>query len=133
MEWAATHVDELLLDWELASTRKPLNRIDPLRQTARVMLRVRTVTPLSGRSVRLTLTDGSVVVRDLTDLLNGPVFEPTAADDALFRRVHAQDGTVVWPGDVDIAPETLIWDGPDPKPAEVRRPAASLRPQIPRY
>ncbi len=61
------------------------------------------------------------------------MFEPIAADGAIFRRVRAQDGTVVWPGDVDIAPETLIRDGPDPKPAEVRRPAASLRPQIPRY
>ena len=97
------------------------------------MLRVRAVTPLSGRSVRLTLTDGSVVVRDLTDLLDGPVFEPIAADDAMFRRVRALDGTVVWPGDVDIAPETLIWDGPDPKPSDPRRPAVSLRPQIPRY
>ncbi len=97
------------------------------------MLRVRAVTPLPGRSVRLTLTDGSVVVRDLTDLLDGPVFEPIAADDAMFRRVRAHDGTVVWPGDVDIAPETLIWDGPEPKLADDRRPAASLRPQIPRY
>lgn len=31
MEWAVTHVDELQLDWELASTRRPLNRIEPLR------------------------------------------------------------------------------------------------------
>ncbi len=97
------------------------------------MLRVRAVTPLPGRSVRLTLTDGSMVVRDLTDLLDGPVFDPIATDDAIFRRVRAHDGTVVWPGDVDIAPETLIWDGPDPKLADDRRPATSLRPQIPRY
>ena len=31
------------------------------------------VEPLSGRSVRLTLTGGSVIVRDLGDLLNGRV------------------------------------------------------------
>ena len=96
------------------------------------MLRVRAVSRLARRSVRLTLTDGSVVVRDLTDLLNGPVFEQIAADDALFRRVRALDGTLVWPGDVDLAPETLIWDGPDPKPTDGRRPASVLRPQIPR-
>ncbi len=53
--------------------------------------------PLPVRSVRLTLTDGSVVVRDLTDLFDGPVFEPIATDDAIFRRVRAHDGTVVWP------------------------------------
>ena len=96
------------------------------------MLRIRAVEALPGRSVRLTLTDGSVVERDLTDLLDGPVFASIAADDTEFRRVHAVDGTLVWPGDVDIAPETLIWDGPDPGPAETRRPAPSLRPHIPR-
>ena len=31
MEWTAIHVDELLADWELASTGKPLRRIAPLR------------------------------------------------------------------------------------------------------
>ncbi len=77
------------------------------------MLRVRAVTPLEGRSVRLTLSDGTDVERDLTDLLDGPVFVGIAAEDAVFRRVRAIDGTLVWPGDVDIAPETLIWDGPD--------------------
>ncbi len=74
------------------------------------MLRVRAVTPLEGRSVRLTLSDGTDVERDLTDLLEGPMFDRIAAEDAMFRRVRAIDGTLVWPGDVDIAPETLIWD-----------------------
>jgi len=31
IEWAAQHQDELLADWELASTRQPLRRIEPLR------------------------------------------------------------------------------------------------------
>jgi len=31
IEWAAQHQDELLLDWELASTRQGLRRIEPLR------------------------------------------------------------------------------------------------------
>ena len=75
------------------------------------MLRVRAVSPLEGRSVRLTLTDGSEVERDLTDLLHGQVFELIAADDAVFRRVRALHGTIVWPGDVDIAPRNthLEW------------------------
>lgn len=30
MEWAAQHQGELLVDWELASTRQPLRRIAPL-------------------------------------------------------------------------------------------------------
>jgi hypothetical protein len=97
------------------------------------MLRVRAVSPLAGRSVRLTLTDGTVVDRDLTDLLDGPVFERIASDDTVFRRVRALDGTIVWPGDVDIAPETLIWDGPTPADEATRRPEAILRPQPPRH
>ena len=44
------------------------------------MLRVRAVTPLEGRSVRLTLSDGTDVERDLTDLLDGPVFDRIAGD-----------------------------------------------------
>jgi Protein of unknown function (DUF2442). len=55
-------------------------------------LRVRAVTPLEGRSVRLTLSDGSDVERDLTDLLDGPVFVRIAAEDAVLRRVRAIDG-----------------------------------------
>ena len=30
IEWAAQHGDELLKDWELASTRQQLRRIEPL-------------------------------------------------------------------------------------------------------
>ena len=95
------------------------------------MLRVRAVTPLEGRSVRLTLSDGTYVERDLTDLLVGPVFGRIAAEDAVFRRVRAIDGTIVWPGDVDIAPETLIWNGPTPADEATRRPERFLRPRSP--
>jgi len=94
------------------------------------MLEIEDVEPLEGRSVRLTLSDGSVIERDLTDLLVGPVFELLADDDA-FRQVYAADGTIVWPGNVDIAPETVIWDGPYPKDEFSRRPALFLRPRRP--
>lgn len=96
------------------------------------MLEIQAVKPLIGRVVRLTLSDGTVVERDLTDLLVGPVFEPIVASDDLFRRVDVDYGTLVWPGDVDIAPETLIWDGPYPRDEATRRPEAFLRPRRPR-
>jgi Protein of unknown function (DUF2442). len=97
------------------------------------MLRILEVHPLKGRLVELTLTDGSVVERDLSALLDGVgVFERISFDDAAFREVYVDYGTLAWPGEVDIAPETLIWDGPDPKD-EAQRPAPFLQPHRPRY
>jgi len=95
------------------------------------MLEIRDVVPLDGRTVRLTLSDGEVVIRDLSDLLRGPLFDSIASDDATFRRVAVDYGTLVWPGDVDIAPETLIWDGPSPADEGIRRPEPFLRPRSP--
>src|SRR5258708_5139248 len=95
------------------------------------MLRISGVQPLGGRRVQLTLTDGSIVERDLGSLLDGAgVFAQISRDDAAFRRVYVDGGTLAWPGDLDIAPETLIWDGPDPNQPSVR-PATFLRPQRP--
>jgi len=107
---------------------------DPRQPVVRsAQLEVNAVEPLEGRLVRLTLSDGSVVQRDLTDLLaGGGVFAPIAADDFVFRRVSVDYGSIVWPGDVDIAPETLIWDGPTPADEATRRPERFLRPQPPR-
>jgi hypothetical protein len=95
------------------------------------MIEIAAVEPLDGRAVRLTLSSGEVVVRDLGDLLHGPLFEPIAADESLFRQVRVDYGTLVWPGAIDIAPETLIWDGPAPADESTRRPAPFLRPRQP--
>lgn len=97
------------------------------------MLEIVAVEPLEGRSVRLTLSDGSVVDRDLRDLLDGGgVFARISSDDAAFREVSVDYGTLVWPGKVDVAPETVIWDGPYPPDGVDRRPEPSLRPKRPR-
>ena len=95
------------------------------------MIEVRRAKPLQGRTLCLTLTDGSVVERDISDLLSGPVFERLASDDEYFQRVRVRYGTVAWPGNVDIAPETLIWDGPTPEEETIRRPEPFLRPHRP--
>lgn len=96
------------------------------------MLEVKAVELLEGRTVRLVLSDGTIVERVLTDLLaRGGVFASIAGDDSAFRRVTVDYGTIVWPGDIDIAPETLIWDGPYPVDESIRRPEPFLRPQRP--
>jgi hypothetical protein len=95
------------------------------------MLRIRSATVLRDRILSLTLTDGTVVERDVEDLLWGPVFDRIRVDDAAFGRARARYGTVTWPGNVDIAPETLIWDGPDPDDDYDRRPEPFLRPRSP--
>ena len=77
------------------------------------MLRIAKVRPLDRRRVRLTLTDGSVVERDLSALLDGVgVFERITSDERAFRQVYVEGGTIAWPGEVDIAPETIIWEYP---------------------
>ncbi len=93
------------------------------------MLRIRSVQPLDGHCVHLTLTDGSVVDRDIADLLRGPVFEPIRSDEARFRRVGVRRGTIIWPGGIDIDPDVLIWGGP--APAAGHTPPPTLKVAIP--
>jgi len=78
------------------------------------MLRIRSVEVSDDYWLRLGLSDGTTVERNVRELLRGPVFEGLRTDYAEFRRARARNGTVVWPHDLDLAPETLIWDGPDP-------------------
>jgi hypothetical protein len=96
------------------------------------MLRIARVQPLSGRSVSLTLTDGTVVERDLQDLLRlGGVFTPIDGSDAVFRRVRVRHGTLVWPGDIDLDPDVLIWGGAPPPDGSSRRPPHRSRVAVP--
>ena len=79
------------------------------------MLDIVAVEPLPGRCLRLTLSNGQVVERDISDLIWGPVFERIAASDEAFAEVVVDGGTAAWPADgADLAPETLIWNGPYP-------------------
>ncbi len=87
------------------------------------MLTIRSVETLDDYWLRLTLSDRTTIERQVGDLLRGPVFEPLRTDYAEFRRARARHGTVEWPGDLDLAPETLIWDGPAPRDASGPPPA----------
>ena len=57
----------------------------------------------------MPIADGLAADVDLSYLLDyGGVFEPLR-DPAYFRqlRAHPEAGTIVWPNEADIAPETL--------------------------
>lgn len=65
--------------------------------------------PLDGYTVHVRFEDGTAADVDLSYLLDhGGVFEPVR-DVAFFRQLRAdpEAGTIVWPNDADIAPETL--------------------------
>jgi hypothetical protein len=65
--------------------------------------------PLDGYVVHVRFEDGTAADVDLSYLLDYGVFEPLR-DPAYFARPRAdtEAGTIVWPNDADIAPETLF-------------------------
>ena len=91
------------------------------------LLRIREVLPVEGFRVRFTLTDGSIVERDITDLLMGPMFETLCKDSVAFRQVKVESGTVVWPSGADLCPDVLIWGGPPPKSSAVPPQSLTLK------
>lgn len=65
--------------------------------------------PQEDYTVRVRFEDGTAADVDLSYLLDyGGVFEPLR-DAGYFRQLRAdpEAGTIVWPNDADIAPETL--------------------------
>ena len=65
--------------------------------------------PLDGYVVHVGFEDGTTADVDVSYLADyGGVFEPLG-DLECFRRLRAdpEAGTIVWPNDADIAPETL--------------------------
>ena len=91
------------------------------------LLRISAVLPGEEFQVRLTLTDGSVVVRDLSGLLQGPMFQSIREDVTLFRAVSIENGTLAWPNGADLCPDVVIWGGLPP--AQAIHPAQTLAPR----
>jgi hypothetical protein len=82
------------------------------------LLRIRKAEPLQDFRLRLTLTDGSTIERDISRLLVGPVFDKIRKERSLFDQVRVESGTVVWPNGADLCPDVLIWRGPPPEEKE---------------
>lgn len=78
------------------------------------LVRITAAVPLEGRRVKLALTDGRELERDLSDLLVGPIFEQVRQDRSMFERVHVEQGALAWPNGADLCPDMVIWNGPPP-------------------
>ncbi len=65
--------------------------------------------PLTDHMLELRYADGSQRLFDMKPLLG---MKPwlRLQSPALFNQVRVAYGTVVWPGEIDIAPETLWLD-----------------------
>ena len=74
------------------------------------MLEIAKAKPLEGYRLRLTLTTGTVIERDLSRYVKeAPGVLRKLRDRKFFDRVRAANGTVEWPGQVDLCPDALIW------------------------
>lgn len=71
--------------------------------------RVVEVTPNDNYTLTLRFANGEVGIYDCKPLLNFGVFVELN-DLAYFKRVRPFNGTVVWPHEQDIDPDTLYLD-----------------------
>jgi hypothetical protein len=81
------------------------------------LVRIIEARPLEDHRVRLTLSNGLTMERDIGPLLRGPVFAEIRSDEARFREMRVEGGTLVWPGGADLCPDVLIWGGLPPADA----------------
>jgi hypothetical protein len=68
--------------------------------------RVRAVTPLEDYRLRLEFTNDEIGIYDCTPLLDRGVFQELK-DVRYFNQVRVHLGSVEWPHEQDICPDTL--------------------------
>jgi hypothetical protein len=77
--------------------------------------RVRDVVPTDDHKLEITFTNGEVGVFDCAHLLDFGVFREFQ-DIRYFRLARVEGGTVVWPHEQDICPDTLYEDSQRSEP-----------------
>lgn len=82
--------------------------------------RVTAVFPLTGHRLRLRFQNGEERLFDCRPLLGPGVFRELS-DVAYFRRVRVCGGTVCWPHEQDICPDTLYMDSAPVTPRKTTR------------
>lgn len=71
--------------------------------------RITEVTPTKNFKLKLVFNNGEKGLYDCSELLNFGVFKELQ-DRNYFNQVKVLDGTVVWPHEQDICPDTLYLD-----------------------
>ena len=94
--------------------------------------RVKEVTPVDNYCLLLTFTNGEQGVYDCSPLLDFGVFRELKTP-AYFRQVQVAHGSVAWPHEQDICPDTLYEDScrgntQPPKQAPMRHAAEAHTP-----
>ncbi len=75
--------------------------------------RVKAVIPRDDYKLEITFTSGEVGIFDCAPLLSFGVFQELQ-DVRYFKQVRAEGGTIVWPHEQDICPDTLYEDSTKP-------------------
>lgn len=89
--------------------------------------RVKSVKAMPEYQLKLVFTNGESGVYDCRPLLGFGVFQELK-DETYFRQAHASGGTVVWPHEQDICPDTLYVDSvKSPKIQKKHRKPASIK------
>lgn len=71
--------------------------------------RIIEVVPADDYKLKLTFTNGEQGIYDCSSLLDFGVFKELG-DKNYFKQAKVLDGTVVWPHEQDICPDTLYLD-----------------------
>lgn len=78
------------------------------------LITVKSVRPLPDYRLSLRFIDDERRTFDMTPLLSMPCYKPLQ-DPQTFAAVYLEDGIPTWlDGEVDIAPETLYFQGTNP-------------------
>ena len=70
------------------------------------LLDVLSVQALPGYQLKLVFENGECRVFDMSSLMDKKPFNRLKVSNSFFG-AHVDYGTVVWPGNIDIAPDTL--------------------------
>ncbi|MCH8020900.1 DUF2442 domain-containing protein [candidate division KSB1 bacterium] len=88
--------------------------------------RISEVIPADDYKLKLVFTNGEEGTYDCSGLLNFGVFHELK-DMSYFRQVKVLHGTVSWPHDQDICPDTLYLDSQKEMPNDKIQPTQETR------